>query len=100
MNCPDCGGEFNEDEAVPVHGTNKYSNKGAVIAHECPLCGFELSVRFTRERNIEKCGHNATVDNADGGQTCSECGAIFDINWTRVGIKGAWAIPNDDTAGL
>lgn len=57
------------------------------------MCGERLSERFTRERNIEQCPHNALVDNADGGETCSECGAMWDVDLRRVGIKEAWAIP-------
>lgn len=96
MNCPDCGCEFSEDEAVPVHGVNGHGNSGKLIAHECPACGRRLSTRFTRNKNIENCPHNATVDNQYDGETCSQCGCIFDLNWQKVGIKGAWAIPNDN----
>lgn len=96
MNCPDCGCKFSEGEAVPVHGTNRYSNRGSVVAHECPMCGRELSERFTRERNVERCPHNAMVDNTEGGETCSECGAMFDLHGMRVGLKEAWAVPATD----
>jgi len=81
------------DEAVPIHGTNRYANKGQIIAHECPMCGERLSTRFTREQNISRCGHSARVDNTHGGETCSECGAMFDVRGKRIGIKEAWAIP-------
>ena len=99
MECGNCSMVFNSDEAVRVHGTNRFSNKGRVIAHECPGCGEELSKRFTRERNIESCAHNATSDEyirSDYQKTCQECGAMWDEHGRRVGIKEAWAIPASD----
>lgn len=90
MKCGNCDSEFDpETESVKVRGTNRYSNKDVVIAHECPSCGDNLSIRFTREWNTRKCGCSATVDSTYGREICSECGNILG----RGGVKKEWAIP-------
>ena len=98
MKCGNCEAKFSTDEAVPVYGTSQHGSRGQVTAHECPGCGETLSTRFTREQNINRCGHNATVDghSPEGyRETCSECGAVWDAQGTRVDTKEAWAIPSD-----
>jgi hypothetical protein len=88
-----CSAQFSEEEAVLVRGTNRYSNKSVVIAHECPSCGKPLSMRFTREWNAERCACSARVDHSDGTEICSECGKIYPPRGMEGGIKEEWAIP-------
>ena len=95
MECSNCSGKFDKAEAVPVYGSDAHPSQGNVVAHECPMCGDELSVRFTRERNISMCAHNATVDRSDGVEVCSNCGAKFGRYGERTGLKTAWATPSD-----
>lgn len=94
--CGNCGAEF--PEPTPVYGRDASSGEGSVVRHECPQCGEPFSERFTRERNIENCVHNATQD-VHGGrdgvyEICQECGAKFGLHGERLGIKEAWATPS------
>lgn len=91
MECGNCSGSFSKDEAVPVRGTNRYSNKSVIIAHECPMCGESLSKKFTRKRNTELCGCSALMEE-DNIEICSECGKEYPLNG-KGGIRESWAIP-------
>lgn len=92
MKCGNCGEEFSDDEAISIHGTNRYSNRKHIIAHECPSCGDSLSKQFTRKKNTKLCGCSTLVDTTDGKEICTSCGKVFPLH-VEGGIESKWAIP-------
>lgn len=97
MECGNCGTKFSQDELVEIRGTNRYSNKQVVIAHECPGCGDSMSKQFTREQNTEQCGCSARIDVTDdrNAEVCTECGLVhsYGTGSSTGGIEDEYAIP-------
>lgn len=92
--CPACEGGF--DDPVPKHNDDAYDNpNNHPTSYHCPHCGHTMSVEFTRRQNMERCACSATVDSADGTETCSSCGRKRGLHG-EVGIKEAWATPSAD----